>query len=133
MLYLGAFLAVVDNSGLSLVSCLKVLGHKSKKKSIPLGSVLVISVKNLTIQTFFFKKKERRVDKYAKGTLHRSYLVRTRKQFMRDFGVFLNFNQNGSILINKKNVPLARRVKGPIPIELCLRIPSLGLISQFLL
>jgi len=48
-------------------------------------------------------------------------------------GLFIRFNENSIVIVNKKIVPISNRVYGPILRELCMRLPSLGCISRFMI
>jgi ribosomal protein L14 len=52
---------------------------------------------------------------------------------MRLAGIFVRFNENSVVLVNKRTVPISNRVFGPILRELCMRFPSLGCITRLLI
>lgn len=52
---------------------------------------------------------------------------------MRLAGIFVRFNENSVVLVNKRIVPISNRVSGPILRELCMRFPSLGCITRLLI
>jgi large subunit ribosomal protein L14 len=117
MIQTGTILKVCDKTGVSLVQCIKVIG--SYKKNIGyIGDILLVSVKHINPKKFkkmkLFKRK-----RFFKGTLHRSLIVRTKTNFKRSNGIFIKFNENSVVLVNKKIVPISNRVYGPILIELC--------------
>jgi ribosomal protein L14 len=47
--------------------------------------------------------------------------------------VFLKFNENSVVLVNKRAVPVSNRVYGPVLRELCMRLPSLGCVTRFMI
>jgi large subunit ribosomal protein L14 len=131
MIQTGTILKVCDKTGVSLVQCIKVIG--SYKKNIGyIGDILLVSVKHINPKKFkkmkLFKRK-----RFFKGTLHRSLIVRTKTNFKRSNGIFIKFNENSVVLVNKKIVPISNRVYGPILIELCRKWPSLGCVVRFMI
>jgi hypothetical protein len=76
------------------------------------------------------KAKKRR--KYSKGRLLRALVVRSKVNFLRMSGIFIKFDENTVVLVNKRVVPISNRVYGPILKELCMRWPSLGCVLDLL-
>lgn len=128
MVQVGTILKVCDKTGVSLVKCIKVLGP-IKKRIAFIGDVILVSVRHINPKKFvdmkLFKRK-----RFLKGTIHRALVVRSKKNYKRANNVFIKFNENAVILVNRKKVPISNRSYGPILIELCRRIPSLGCISR---
>jgi large subunit ribosomal protein L14 len=131
MVLMGTKLKVVDISGVKIVSCVKVLGSSYKYNAM-LGDVLIVSVKRVKKRTRFIAEKSRRLRRYSKGTLHRVLLIQTSVPFRRAQGIYLKFNQNAVVLVSKKNVPLTKKVKGPVPLELCKRYLALGRVCEYI-
>ena len=75
-----------------------------------------------------FKKK-----RFLKGTIHRGLVIRTKINYKRSSGVFIRFNENTVVLVNKRSVPISNRVYGPVLIELCRKLPSLGCVSRYMI
>lgn len=46
--------------------------------------------------------------------------------------VHLTFKENAVVLVNKNIIPISTRAYGPILRELCMRIPSLGCITRYI-
>ena len=92
----------------------------------------MVSVKHINPKKFknvkFFRRK-----KFFKGTLHRGLIIRTKVNFMRLPGLFVRFNENTIIIVNRRIVPLSNRVYGPVLRELCMRLPSLGCITRYMI
>lgn len=128
MIQVGSILKVCDKTGVSLVKCIKVLGS-SKKKIANIGDVILVSIKHINPKKFvkmkLFKRK-----RFFKGTIHRGLIVRSKTNYKRSNNVFVKFNENSVVLVNKKTVPISNRVYGPILLELCRRLPSLGCITR---
>lgn len=131
MIQVSSLLKVVDKTGITSVKCVKVL-NTVKNRIACIGDVIVVSVHRLNPKKFhkvkLFKKK-----KFLKGTLHRGLIIRSRVYFKRMSSIFLRFNENSVVLVNKRVVPVSNRVYGPVPRELCMRLPSLGCVTRFMI
>jgi len=131
MIQVGTILKVSDKTGVSLVKCIKVLGPY-KKKIAYLGDVVLVSVKHINPKKFknmkLFKRK-----RFLKGTIHRGLVIRTKVNYKRANGAYISFNENSVVLVNKKSVPVSNRVYGPVLIELCRKLPSLGCVCRYMI
>jgi large subunit ribosomal protein L14 len=131
MIQVGSVLKVCDKTGVVIVICIKVFGP-AKKRIACIGDVILVAVKRINPKKFYkvklFKKK-----KFFKGTLHRALVVRSCVHFKRLPGIFIRFNENSVVLVNKRTVPISNRVYGPILRELCIRWPSLGCITRMMI
>ena len=65
--------------------------------------------------------------------MHRALVIRSKVNFLRVCNIYIKFNENAVIIVNKKNVPISNRVYGPVLRELCMRWPSLGCVSRFII
>lgn len=131
MIQVSSLLKVVDKTGITSVKCIKVLST-IKNRIACIGDVIVCSVHRLNPKKFqkvkLFKKK-----KFLKGTLHRGLIIRSCVNFKRMSSIFLKFNENSVVLVNKRVVPVSNRVYGPVLRELCMRLPSLGCVTRFMI
>jgi large subunit ribosomal protein L14 len=131
MIQVGTILKVCDKTGVMLVQCIKVLGD-AKKKIAFLGDVILVSVQRINPKKFedvkLFKRK-----RFFLGTMHRALIVRAKVNFSRLPGIFIKFNENSVVLVNKRTVPISNRVYGPILRELCMRWPSLGCVTRMMI
>ena len=131
MIQAGSFLFVADKSGTALCQCIKVLGP-GKKRFALLGDVVLVAVQRLNLLRYA-RLKQRQQEKYKKGTLHRGLIVRSKFSYRRYPGIFVRFDENAVILVNKSVVPVSNRVYGPILTELSLKYPSIGCVSRYLI
>ena len=131
MIQAGTVVKVCDKTGVVLAICIKVIGS-SKKRIAFLGDIILVAVKRINPKKFKKIKLFRR-KKFLKGTLHRALIVRTKINFSRLPGLFIRFNENSVVLVNKKIVPISNRVYGPILIELCRKLPSLGCVTRYMI
>ena len=131
MIQVGCILKVCDKTGVVLVQCIKVLGS-SKKRIAKIGDVVIVSVQHINPRKFKNVKLFRR-KKFIKGTLHRGLVVRSKVNFSRMLGVYIKFDENSVVLVNKRLIPISNRVYGPVLRELCMRLPSLGCVTRLMI
>lgn len=128
MVQINSWLKIVDITGVKLVLCIKILGS-SYKKFAKIGDIVIVSIKKRDKNVKFLKKLH--ISKrYLKGTIHRVLIIRTKFKFLRSKSVFVNFDENSGVIVNKKGSPVSNRIKGPVLFELALKNPSIGLLSQ---
>jgi large subunit ribosomal protein L14 len=128
---MSTLLKVVDKTGITSVKCIKVLST-IKSRIAFIGDIVIVSVYRLNPKKFkdvkLFKKK-----KFLKGTLHRGLIIRTCVNFKRMSSIFIKFDENSVILVNKRVVPISNRVYGPVLREICMRFPSVGCVSRYMI
>ena len=95
-------LKVADNSGAKRVRCFRVLGG-TRRRYARIGDVIVASV-----QAAEPRKQVK------KGDIVRGVIVRQRHPYKRPDGTRIKFDENGVVLIEKKQ-PRGTRIFGPIP------------------
>lgn len=108
MLQLRSILNVADNSGAKKVSMIGMPG-RGNKKIARVGEVIIVSVKE-AIPYGQVKKGE----KYA------AVVVRTHKEYKRNDGSYIRFDDNACVILLEKGVkdPKGSRIFGPIAKEL---------------
>jgi len=99
-------LNVADNSGAREVMCIKVLGG-TRRRYARIGDLIVVSIKS-AIPGAAVKK----------GEVGKAVIVRTRKEFGREDGTFIRFDENAAVLIDDKGEPRGTRIFGPVAREL---------------
>lgn len=122
---------VVDNTGILKARCIKVYGN-SKKKYAKIGDIILVVVETYTLKRGFFldeKKKER----FLKGKKHKALVLRTKQYYKRTYGVFIKFSDNAVVIINKRKLPLSKKVKGPVLYELLELHPAIGILARWLI
>jgi large subunit ribosomal protein L14 len=128
MIYAGATLNVIDNTGILKARCIKVYGS-TKKKSASIGEMILVVIENYTLKRGFLldiKKK----DRFMKGKKHKALIIRTKQFFKRNYGVFIKFSDNAIIIVNKRKLPLSKKLKGPILYETLEKYPSIGILAR---
>ena len=106
MIQVESVLDVADNSGAKRVSVIKVLGG-SRRRYAGLGDIVVVSVKE-ALPTARGKK----------GEVAKAVVVRTRREYQRDDGSCIKFDNNSAVLLNQNLEPIGTRIFGPVAREL---------------
>lgn len=119
MVQAGTMLKVTDKTAVILVECLRVFGP-IRKRIAYIGDVVLVSVKKINVKKLSSLKTKKR-KRYSRGSLSRALVVRSKVNFCRIPGVFIKFDENAVVLVNKKKVPVSNRIFGPILKELCMK------------
>jgi large subunit ribosomal protein L14 len=106
MIQMQSFLDVADNSGAKLVQCIKVLGG-SRRRYAALGDIIVVSIKEALPGS-----------KVKKGETAKAVVVRTKREYRRQDGSYIKFDDNSAVLLNAQLEPLGTRIFGPVAREL---------------
>jgi large subunit ribosomal protein L14 len=106
MIQTETVLNVADNSGARRVKCIKVLGG-SKRRYASVGDVIVVAVKEAVPG-----------GKVKKGEVQQAVVVRTAKEFRRQDGSSIRFDENAAVLLSKQGEPMGTRIFGPVTREL---------------
>jgi large subunit ribosomal protein L14 len=99
-------LRVADNTGAREILCIRVRGG-SRRRYAGIGDIIVATVKQASPQ-----------GSVKKGEVVNAVVVRTRKQFGRDDGTYIAFDENAAVLIDAQNNPRGTRIFGPVAREL---------------
>ncbi len=99
-------LNVADNSGAKSVQCIKVLGG-TRRRYATVGDIIVVAIKEVVPN-----------GPIKKGEVRKAVIVRVRKEYRRDDGSYIRFDENACVLIDAKNEPVGKRVFGPVAREL---------------
>jgi len=102
-----SMLKVADNSGAKKLQCIRVLGGY-KKRFAQIGDVITCAVKEATPRAAI-----------KKGDVVHAVIVRQHKELRRKEGVYIRFDENAAVIIDKKTKePKGTRIFGPIAREL---------------
>ncbi|NCN06714.1 MAG: 50S ribosomal protein L14 [Candidatus Pacebacteria bacterium] len=104
MIQLRSVLAVSDNSGAKRLRVIQVHGG-SKRRFGYIGDIVAASVIVADPQS-----------NIKRGEMVKAVIVRTRKEFRRNNGTYVRFDDNAAVIIeSRKSVnPIGTRVFGPI-------------------
>ena len=106
MIQMQSFLDIADNSGAKRVQCIKVIGG-SRRRYAGLGDVIVVAIQEALPGS-----------KVKKGDTARAVIVRTRREYRRQDGSYIKFDDNSAVLINAQQEPVGTRIFGPVAREL---------------
>ncbi len=102
-----SMLQVADNTGAKKLMCIRVLGGY-KKRYARLGDIITCSVKEAAPRGLI-----------KKGEVVHAVIVRQRKETRRDSGIYVRFDENAVVIIDKKSKePKGSRIFGPVAREL---------------
>ena len=99
-------LNVADNSGAKKVRCFRVM-KGLKRRYAGLGDVVMASVQDAIPHA-----------NIKKGDVVKVVIVRTAKEYRREDGTYINFDDNAAVIINDEGEPKGTRIFGPIAREL---------------
>ena len=99
-------LRVADNTGAREILCIRVQGG-SHRRYATVGDVITATVKQAIPH-----------GSVKKGEVVRAVIVRTKKQFGRDDGTYIAFDENAAVLIDAAKNPRGTRIFGPVAREL---------------
>ncbi len=100
-------LRVADNTGAREILCIRVMGG-SNRRYARVGDIIMASVKS-AIPTSSIKQ----------GEVVRAVVVRTAKEYGREDGSFIKFDENAAVIIEAESKnPRGTRIFGPVGREL---------------
>ena len=99
-------LKVADNTGARELLCIRIRGG-SRRRYAGVGDIIVGTVKQAIPHAAV-----------KKGDVVQAVVVRTRKEFGRDDGTYISFDENAAALIDPQNNPRGTRIFGPVAREL---------------
>lgn len=102
-----SMLVVADNTGAKKLQCIRVFGGY-KKRYAQIGDVIACAVKEAAPR-----------GQIKKGDVVQAVVVRQNKEIRRKSGVYLRFNENAAVIIDRKSKePKGSRIFGPVAREL---------------
>jgi len=100
-------LRVTDNTGAREILCIRVMGG-SKRRYASVGDIIIGAVKQASPQ-----------GSVKKGDVVRAVVVRTAKEYGRDDGSYIKFDENAAVILDSAtNNPKGTRIFGPVAREL---------------
>jgi large subunit ribosomal protein L14 len=118
----GTNLKCIDNTGAKVLEVITVLKIKGTRRRIPsagVGSMIVCSV------------KKGKTD--LRHEVVKAVITTQKKEYKRSNGLRVKFEENTAILINDKNEPRGKEIKGIVAKEAVERFPSIGKISAIII
>lgn len=99
-------MVVCDNTGAKVAMVIKVPGGSGRRYG-RIGDVVVITVKDAIPHA-----------PVKKGDVGKAVVVRTKKEYRRNDGSYVRFDDNACVLINEQREPRGTRIFGPVAREL---------------
>ena len=99
-------LRVADNTGAREILCIRIAGG-SHRRYAGVGDVITATVKQAIPH-----------GSVKKGEVVKAVVVRTKKEFGRDDGTYIAFDENAAVLIDGQQNPRGTRIFGPVAREL---------------
>ena len=99
-------LKVADNTGAREILCIRVRGG-SRRRYAGVGDTITATVKQAAPN-----------GSVKKGEVVTAVVVRTKKEFGRDDGTYISFDENAAVIIDQQNNPRGTRIFGPVAREL---------------
>jgi large subunit ribosomal protein L14 len=96
-----SMLKVADNSGAKIIQCINVPGG-TRKRYAQLGDIIVGTVK---------KAEPRKLVK--KHEVVKAVIIRQKKEFKRQDGSYIRFDDNAVVILGEGKLPKGGRVFGP--------------------
>jgi len=107
MIQQGTNLKVADNSGAKKMRCIKVLGS-SRRRYAYIGDIITVAIKEAVPYSLV-----------KKGDVAHAVIVRQSKEFRRNSGIYVRFDENAAVIIDQKSKePKGSRIFGPVAREL---------------
>src|SRR6202008_2870009 len=99
-------LKVADNTGAREVLCIRVAGG-SRRRYAGVGDIIVCTVKQAIPH-----------GSVKKGEVVKAVVVRAKKEFAREDGTYIPFDETAAVLLDQANNPRGTRIFGPVAREL---------------
>ena len=99
-------LRVADNTGARELLCIRVMGGHHRRYA-RVGDIIVGTVKQAIPH-----------GAVKKGEVVTAVVVRTKKEFGREDGTYIAFDENAAVLIDAQGAPRGTRIFGPVAREL---------------
>ena len=106
MIQMRSILDVADNSGARKIAVINAVGGSTGRYA-RIGDVVTASVKEATPD-----------GTVKKGQVVKAVVVRTKKEFGRDDGTYIAFDENAAVIIDAAGNPRGTRIFGPVAREL---------------
>lgn len=107
MIQLRTIVKVADNTGARKLRCIRVFGGYRKRYG-RVGDIITVSVFEALPHT-----------QVKKGQVLHAVIVRTRSQIRRTDGIYVRFDENAAVIIDKDSKePKGTRIFGPVAREL---------------
>jgi len=111
----GSVVKCADNSGARLLRIIQVMGYSGRLRRVPsaaVGDMVVVSVRRGTPD---MRKK-----------IFQAVLVRQRKPYRRSDGSWVQFEENGAVIMTPEGEMRGSEIRGPVAKEAAERWPRIA-------
>ena len=111
----GSVVKCADNSGARAIRIIQVIGYKGRLRRVPkaaVGDMVVISV--------------RRGAPDMRKKIFQAVLVRQKKPFRRNNGIWIQFEDNAAVIMTPEGEMRGSEIKGPVAKEAAERWPRIA-------
>jgi len=115
----GAIITCADNSGAKQLQIISVRGFKGTRRTKPTAGVS----DSVTCRVY-------KGDEKVRKEIHKAVIIRQRKEYRRQDGMRISFEDNAAILVNEKGEPRGSLIKGPVAKEVVERFAPIGKIAS---
>ena len=115
MIQVHTMVSVVDNSGVVLIRCIRLL-RGSKKNSATIGNYIVGAVQKITINRSQKRNKLKKM--LNRGDICKGLVISINNNIARLHNSYVKASKNAVILVGDNFLPVASRVLGPVFLEL---------------
>ncbi len=112
---LGATIKCTDNTGAKELRVVQVIGYKGRLRRVPsaaVGDMAIVSVRKGTPD---MRKK-----------MFQAVIVRQRKPFRRSDGIWIQFEDNGAVIMTPEGEMRGSEIRGPVAKEAAERWPRIA-------
>lgn len=110
-----------DNSGAKEVEIISVIGYKGRKRGLPKAGIA--DMVNIVVK----KGKPE-----MKKKVERAVIVRVKKEYRRNDGSRIKFEDNAVVIVDEKGIPKGSEIKGVIAKEVGERWPKVAGIASMI-
>lgn len=111
----GAMVKCADNSGARVLRIIQVVGYKGRLRRVPaaaVGDMVTISVRRGTPD--------------MRRKIFQAVLVRQRKPYRRNDGVWIEFEDNAAVIMTPEGEMRGSEIRGPVSREAAERWPRIA-------
>lgn len=115
----GSMLRCIDNTGAKELQIISIRGYKGRRKRRAKAGVCDV------VKCSVKKGEQKIVHEIVDAVI-----VRQKKPWRRPSGLTVSFSDNAAVLIDEKNEPRGKEIKGVIAKEVVERFPRVGKIAS---
>lgn len=118
-LQVGSQLNCIDNTGAKILQIISVINYRGTRRRVPkagIGDVVMCAVKKGTQKMMH--------------EVVRAVVVRQKKSYRRPSGIRIKFEDNAAVLMDEKDEPKGKEIKGVVAKESVERFSQIGKIAR---